>query len=143
MKCLSYFRSFFPVGGRPLWCLFFKACLVRLPMLVSRSMRWKWRGSAGTMSSPSSSRPHLIPDLVELSLVLLVVCLLLSACSHSASSPVSPPSSHQFHSSALRTLQVREKENFYSDLSVFQQSKPLWSLQRDTLPSLKQPSCCR
>ena len=130
-------------GGRPQWGLFLKACLVRLPMLVSRSMRWKWRGNAGTTNLPSSSRPHLIPDLVELSLVLLVVCLLLSACSHSASSPVSPPSTRQFHSSAQQILQEKGGENFYSDSSVFRQSKPLWSLQRDILPSSKQQSCCR
>lgn len=130
-------------GGRPQWAVFSRACLGRLRMLVSRNMKWRWRGNAETMSSLYSSRRHSIAVLVELLLVLLVACLLLSACSHSASSPVSQPSSQVFRSSVQQILPEKEEESSYSGSSVFRQSKPLWSLQRDILHSSKQPSCCR
>ena len=139
MKCLNSLRSFLPVGGQPQWGLFLKACLVRLPILVNRSMKWKWQENAETTSLPFSSRHHSIMVLVELSLVLLGGCLLLLGCSHSPSSPVSPPSTQAFHSSVQQTLQVKEKKSFYSDSSVFQLSKPLWSLQQDTLHFSRQP----
>ena len=139
MKCLNCLRSFLPVGGRPQWGLFLKACLVRLPILANRSMKWKWQENAETTSLPFSSRHHSTMVYLELSLVLLVACLLLSACSRSRSSHVSPPSTQAFHSSVRQTLQVKEKKSFYSDSSVFQLSKPLWSLQQDTLHFSRQP----
>ena len=130
MKCLSYLRSFLPVVARPQWAVFLKACLVRLPMLVSRNTKWKWRESAETISLLFNFNNRSTAVLVVLSLVLLVVCSLLSGCVRSHSSLVSPPSTQAFHSSQLQTLREREKENFYSDSSVFQQSKPLWLLPR-------------
>ena len=71
------------------------------------------------------------------------VCSLLLGCLRSRSSPVLQPSTQAYRSSVQRTLQEKGGESFFSDSSVFQQSKPLWSLQRDILPSSKQPSCCR
>ena len=58
---------------------------------------------------------------------------------HSRSSPASRQSTQAFRSSVQQTLPGKEKKSFFSDLSVFQQSKPLWSLQRDISLSLKQP----
>ena len=112
MKCLSYLHSFLPVGVRPQWGVFLKACLVRLPMLVSRSMKWKWRGNAETTSSRWSSRSHLIKGQVELLLVLLVGCLLLLGCSRSHSSPALQQSSQAYRSSAQQILPGKEKRVF-------------------------------
>src|SRR5210317_1902289 len=138
MKCLNSLHYFLQEVVLRQWEVFLKACLVRLQMLVRRSMKWRWQGNVGIMNLLCSSRHHSIVVLVELLLVLLGVCWLLLGCSHSRSLPVSPPTTPQFRSSVQQTLQERGGKNFYSDSSVFQQSKPLWLLQQDISHSSKQ-----
>ncbi len=98
---------------------------------------------AETMNSRFNFNKRLIAVMGVLLLALLVGCSRSLAWVQSASSRASQQFTHQSHSSVQQTLQEREQESFFSDSSVFQLSKPIWSSPQATSASSKPQSCCQ
>ena len=98
---------------------------------------------AQTMSSQLSSRKASTAVMVVLLLAQLVGCSRSLEWAQSHSSHASQQFSLQSHSSVQQILQGKEKQRYFSDSSVFRQSKPIWSSQQDTSASSKPQSCCR
>ena len=122
MKCLSYLLYSLRAVGQRLWEVYSR---VFGAMVDSRQQKFELEMAREARSNEFAMefQKALNTGLVEFLLVLLVGCLLLSACQHSASSPVSPPSTQAYHSLQQQTLQERGGNEFLFGLISFQASQ--------------------